>query len=257
MAVTGAVVTGVVVTVALAVGGATDRAHAVLAEGERSAGEMLLGGWAFAARVWVAGVEGRSSRAAELALAAADAAETHGHRMQALHTAVRLGLTGEVTERLRTLAADAEGPLAAVYGAHAAALAARDGHALDQVATRFDDLGFVLLAAEAAAQACAAHRAAGQVGSAGAAAVRARAWAERCEGARTPALALLDGVQELTPREREIASLAATGMTSRAIAGELVVSVRTVDNVLRSVYAKLGVSGRGDLQQVLGVRARR
>jgi DNA-binding NarL/FixJ family response regulator len=52
----------------------------------------------------------------------------------------------------------------------------------------------------------------------------------------------------------EIATLAATGLTSKAIAGELVVSVRTVDNVLRAVYAKLGVSGRADLRQVRALR---
>ena len=118
----------------------------------------------------------------------------------------------------------------------------------------FAELGFVLLAAEAAAQAAHAHRTAGRAGSAAASASRARAWAQDCEGARTPALALLEGSSDLTPREHEIAALAATGMTSKAIAGELVVSVRTVDNVLRSVYAKLGVSGRGDLTQVAGIR---
>jgi len=36
-------------------------------------------------------------------------------------------------------------------------------------------------------------------------------------------------------------------MTSKAIAARLVVSVRTVDNVLHSVYAKLGVAGRAEL----------
>ena len=239
---------------ALVVTGRTNRAKAVLAEGERVPGDLLLAGWAHAARVMIAGVEGRTSQAATLALEAADSPDTHGHMMQALHTAVRLGLTGAVTDRLIALAADADGPLEQAYGEHAAALADRDGSGLDRVATRFAELGLELLAAEAAAQAAHAYRAAGQVGSAAAVTSRARAWAQGCQDARTPALELLEGTADLTPREHEIAALAAAGMTSKAIAGELVVSVRTVDNVLRSVYAKLGVSGRGDLVQVAGIR---
>ncbi|TCK26109.1 helix-turn-helix transcriptional regulator [Pseudonocardia endophytica] len=239
---------------ALAATGRTNRAAAVLAEGERVPGDLLLAGWAYAARVMIAGVEGRTSQAATIALEAADAADTHGHRMQALHTAVRMGLTGAVSEQLVALAADAEGPLEQAYGEHATALAEHDAAGLDRVATRFAGMGLDLLAAEAAAQAAHAYRAAGQIGSAAAVTSRARAWAQECQGARTPALELLEGSADLTPREHEIAALAATGMTSKAIAGELVVSVRTVDNVLRSVYAKLGVSGRGDLVQVAGIR---
>ena len=56
---------------------------------------------------------------------------------------------------------------------------------------------------------------------------------------------------ELTPREREIALLAASGSSSRQIAGRLVISVRTVDNHLQSAYRKLGVSRREDLPGVL------
>jgi len=56
---------------------------------------------------------------------------------------------------------------------------------------------------------------------------------------------------DLTPREREIALLAAAGSSSRQIAGRLVISVRTVDNHLQSAYRKLGVSRREDLARVL------
>ncbi|GAB3562197.1 helix-turn-helix transcriptional regulator [Spelaeicoccus albus] len=51
----------------------------------------------------------------------------------------------------------------------------------------------------------------------------------------------------LTPREYEIAALAASGLTSRAIAERLHVSSRTVDSHLSRVFAKLNVSSRGDL----------
>jgi DNA-binding CsgD family transcriptional regulator len=56
---------------------------------------------------------------------------------------------------------------------------------------------------------------------------------------------------DLTPREREIALLAAAGASSRDIAERLIVSVRTVDNHLRNAYRKLGVTRRQDLSSAL------
>jgi len=57
--------------------------------------------------------------------------------------------------------------------------------------------------------------------------------------------------QDLTPRELEIATMAARGLSSKAIAGRLVVSVRTVDNTLHQVYNKLAVNSRTDLGPLL------
>ncbi|WP_203996594.1 response regulator transcription factor, partial [Virgisporangium aurantiacum] len=77
--------------------------------------------------------------------------------------------------------------------------------------------------------------------------------AERLVGVRTPDLAGLRraGTAGLTPREREIARLAAPGTTSQAIAASLVVSARTVDNHLQNVYRKLGVRNRTELRAAL------
>lgn len=61
----------------------------------------------------------------------------------------------------------------------------------------------------------------------------------------------LGAAVSLTAREREIASLAAGGMTSRAIAQRLVLSTRTVDSHLSRVFAKLGVHSREELANVL------
>ncbi|WP_456786612.1 LuxR C-terminal-related transcriptional regulator [Cellulomonas sp. P5_C5] len=55
----------------------------------------------------------------------------------------------------------------------------------------------------------------------------------------------------LTRREQEIASLAAGGLTSRAIASRLTLSVRTVDSHLARVFAKTGVHSREGLSAVL------
>jgi DNA-binding CsgD family transcriptional regulator len=55
----------------------------------------------------------------------------------------------------------------------------------------------------------------------------------------------------LSAREREIAQLAASGLTSRQIASRLHVSVRTVDNLLQRAYAKLGIRQRDELPTAL------
>jgi DNA-binding CsgD family transcriptional regulator len=238
--------------VALAGLGRTVEAQDVLAEAQGPAGGPLTG-WLQHAQVWLAGVEGLTTRATELALHARPAA-SRAERRQALHAAVRLGAGRAVADALEALAGPDDGALPSILAAHARALAAGHGTDLDAVASRFAELGYLLLASEAWAQACAAHRVAGHTGAAGWSASRSRAAAEACEGAETPAAGLLERTGELTPREAEIAALAAGGLTSRAIADQLVISVRTVDNVLRAVYAKLGVAGRGELSDALGLR---
>jgi DNA-binding CsgD family transcriptional regulator len=81
---------------------------------------------------------------------------------------------------------------------------------------------------------------------------RALAGAGRAEeAARVLGDARLRVASQLTPREREVALLAATGESSRQIARRLVVSVRTVDSHLQHAYRKLGVTGRHDLSRVL------
>ncbi|MCY7300719.1 MAG: helix-turn-helix transcriptional regulator [Ilumatobacteraceae bacterium] len=52
---------------------------------------------------------------------------------------------------------------------------------------------------------------------------------------------------DLSPREHEIALLAARGVASKAMAQQLGLSVRTVSNHLQNAYLKLGISGRDDL----------
>lgn len=64
-------------------------------------------------------------------------------------------------------------------------------------------------------------------------------------GRRAVAAAL--GPDSLTRREREVARLAATGMSAKEIAGSLFVGERTVESHLASVYAKLGVDSKLEL----------
>jgi ATP/maltotriose-dependent transcriptional regulator MalT len=105
----------------------------------------------------------------------------------------------------------------------------------------------VLYAAEAAATAGQAYQLRGQRHQAAAADRRANALANRCEGAATPALQRNPG-SPLTEREEQVAALAAAGVGDKEIAERLELSVRTIHAHLRSVYAKLGISGRQQLE---------
>ncbi len=59
------------------------------------------------------------------------------------------------------------------------------------------------------------------------------------------------GAGVLTRREQEVAGLAAGGLSSKAIAERLVLSVRTVDSHLSRAYSKLGVHSREELARIM------
>jgi DNA-binding CsgD family transcriptional regulator len=67
--------------------------------------------------------------------------------------------------------------------------------------------------------------------------------------ARTPLLEASPDtcVSVLSPRECEVALLAASGLSSKVIAGRLSLSLRTVENHLGRAYTKLGVSNQTGL----------
>lgn len=73
-------------------------------------------------------------------------------------------------------------------------------------------------------------------------------------GAR-PRRVALSGVEALTPSERRVAELAADGLTNREVAQALFVTIKTVENHLARVFAKLDVTARGQLPQALAASA--
>lgn len=206
------------------------------------------------ARAWVSAAEGASTEAIVAAHEAADLAASRdqpAYEVIALQTATCFG-DRTVAERLSRLATAVEGPRAPLAAEHARALASGDAATLLSVSQQWERIGDLLTAADAAARAAMAYAHKGLRGSAGAAAARAHELAEACEGARTPALVAAARPLPLTEREREIATMAARGMSNREIAARLFVSVRTVEGHLYRIGHKLGVSERGALATILG-----
>ena len=74
---------------------------------------------------------------------------------------------------------------------------------------------------------------------------RARAELARAEAAPTRDLAL-------TPSERRVAELAASGMTNRDVASALFISPKTVEANLARIYRKLGIKTRAELGRLIG-----
>jgi DNA-binding NarL/FixJ family response regulator len=63
-----------------------------------------------------------------------------------------------------------------------------------------------------------------------------------------------DPISQLTPREREVLELMATGSSNQGIADELVITVRAVEKYVSSIFSKLGLPSTGsESRRVLAV----
>lgn len=199
-------------------------------------------------QAWVAHARGDRMAAAE-ALAAglewAAAGEQVNNVAETWHEAARLDLLELLPGREHWARPTA--PLAAARFDFVAARAAADAAALAEVGQRFEAMGALLYAAEAAACAATTYRKAGVFKDATRLDGTAGALVARAGGASTPLLAGRSGTGPLSARELEIARLAADGLTNRQIAERLIVSERTVENHLYRIFIKLGVSGRDSL----------
>ncbi|MFD0327417.1 LuxR C-terminal-related transcriptional regulator [Streptacidiphilus monticola] len=86
----------------------------------------------------------------------------------------------------------------------------------------------------------------------------AQPWADRAAaelraaGAPLTSPAAVVPAAELTPQERQIAELAALGLTNRDIAARLYLSPRTVGYHLHKAFPKLGIRSRAQLRDALG-----
>lgn len=207
------------------------------------------------ARAWCAWANQDQVGAVELLHLAIEEGRAGGSRMleaAAVHDLCRVdGADEKTVARLEHLAASTDGQLTELRWRFVAGVTEKDPEALSAVGVRFADIGAHLFAAESFAVAAGLLRTAGRSRDGTRAASRSAELLERCEGARSPLLTQGGPASRLTRREREVASLAAGGLSTREIADQLVVSTRTVENHLHRAYEKLGVSGKTDLAAAL------
>lgn len=205
------------------------------------------------AEAWIQRTDGDIDGAASVLIERAETVMPRGAFSGAatfLHQLVRLGSpahTRDAADRLDALAEIAPGARVRRRARHARAAADEDPVALRSVAEDWERCGALLYAAETFAEVARIERTRGRSREAGADARRSAELAAACEGARTPLLQFAETAEPLTPREREVASLAAQGLSSNEIAQRLFLSPRTVNNHLQSTYAKLGIRGRHEL----------
>ncbi|HVW31201.1 MAG TPA: LuxR C-terminal-related transcriptional regulator, partial [Acidimicrobiia bacterium] len=228
------------------------------------------------ARGWTAAAAGHTGEALGYLREAASLGERIGDRVgeaTALHDIARLGQPAEVLPGLERLTGLVEGRLVTARLAHATALDRGDAGALKDISAAFEAMGAGLLAAEAAAQAAAIQRGRGGSRPGYLNEERARRLAALGEGIATPALLAIgltppgglpevtDGLRTkagkrgvggsgrrdpsaITPREADLLRLAAAGMSNRAIAENLTLSVNTVRTQFQRLLEKLGAHSK-------------
>jgi len=206
------------------------------------------------ARAWTAAAAGDLPAARQQLQAAADLGEQIGDLIgatSALHGLARLGHASDAATRLAALATQVDGDLVTARATYAGAAAARDSQALGKVSGDFEDMGAMLYAAEASAEAAVLLRRVGQARHAAALEQNAVRLLARCEGAATPPVRIITARVRLTPGELDAAVQAAAGRSNKQIASHMQLSVRTVESHLQRAYEKLGVSGRHELADAL------
>lgn len=205
------------------------------------------------ARAVLEAARGRLSAAATQQLALASAGLEHpAVEIDAFYDAVRYGADpGAVVDQLHVVVDGVQNDVAMLQLRHVRALAAGDGPGLLTVARELAGRGIDLWAAEAATHAASAFHDEGRAASAREAGAVAAKHAAACPGVRSPVLAAAMDGPKLTPRELEVALLAARGDSNREIAGSLVLSVRTVESCVLRACRKLGVTSRKELDSVL------
>ena len=163
---------------------------------------------------------------------------------------IRLGGRG-VGGAMEQAVATFDGQRFPVMAAHASALDRGDAAGVSAAAERFGAMGALPSAVVAATHAAELHLDAKDARAATRWSQQATEWAAMCQEVPSPDLAVAIAPIPLTRREREVAQLAANGMSAREIAERLYLSHRTVENHLARSYDKLGVRSRAELTALL------
>jgi DNA-binding CsgD family transcriptional regulator len=143
-----------------------------------------------------------------------------------------------------------EGPRVGLAARFAVALRDGDAAELAAVSAEFEQMGDLVAAIDSAAHAALAYRRRDKRGSALGCSTRADALADQC-GAITPALRQATESLPLTDRETEIVMLIGEGLSNRAVADRLTVSVRTIESHIYRAMMKTGTTSRDELAALL------
>lgn len=244
----------------LAMWGATEQAAAVLAHLDTLGRPFRsLDYERSLANAWVSAGQGAVSEGVSGVLEAAEKARVHEQfaaEVLCLQTAAQFGQCA-VAPRLRELETIVEGPRAGLAARLAEALRDSDAAELSALSEDFEGMGDLVAATDAAAHAAIEFRRRDQRGSELRCSTRANELAGRCGDASTPALRRTCEQLPLTDREREIVELIAAGLSSRAVAERLTLSVRTVESHLYRAMAKTGTTSRDEIARLLPRREHR
>lgn len=205
---------------------------------------------------WVAAAGGELDEARRLAELGVERHRAEGNLVAALHALLDVARLGgrPDTALAATLAGQVQGREVAAYGELLADWHGRGKPTrIEAAAAELEAQGEELIAAEAYGLAAARWEKLGDHRASAAADRRAAGALARCEGAITPGSRLRQVRPVLSPRELEVAALAAGGLSNRAIAEQLVLSVRTVETLLQRSYQKLGIENRAGLAGALGL----
>lgn len=248
-------------TVALAMRGLGDEAAAAFAEldARRHPGWRCLDYELELARAWVLAASGAVGAAITSARAAAEIARGNGQfgaEVLCLQTAAQFG-DGSCAVRLHELAALVQGPRAAIAARFADALRDGDADRLTAASEDFSRMGDLVAAMDACAHAALMYRRRNARGLALQCSTWAETLAEKCGSASTPALCAAVTRLPLTTRERQIVRLLSAGLSSREVARQLTVSVRTVEGHIYRAMAKTGSANRQELVELLTRHGRR
>ena len=170
--------------------------------------------------------------------------------MLCLQTATQFG-DRTSAPRLSELESVVEGPRVGLAARFAAALRDNDAAELSSVSEEFEVMGDPIAAVDSAAHAALAYRRQDKRGSAMGCSTRANALADQCGGASTPALRQATERLPLTDREAEIVMLIGEGLSNRAVADRLTLSVRTVESHIYRAMMKTGTTSRDELATLL------
>jgi DNA-binding CsgD family transcriptional regulator len=170
-------------------------------------------------------------------------------RSRLLHEALRAGgRPATLAPELSEIAERCDNALVSARAAHAVARAQRDGEGLLAAGSQFAQIGALARAMEATVDAAREFVAQGRDDSARRAAATARDLHPADQWTEFPVIDGLAGVAaDLSPREGQIAALAARGLSNQEIADQLVLSVRTVETYVYRAMQKRGVSNRTQL----------